>query len=195
MTLGELIEALESADQDYVAPLGLSNPCLYLGKALAFEPTENIAVGTMLRLAKLMIGSTHAGYKGNINRIEKNTTVYLSSNITGVLGEEISGYLLSYMVGDYREESKQPANATTNLYRTKNTLFEAMRYQYPASDELKAWLGKYYDGESCEGLEVLRQLGKTSCVYVSDGYWLLRSPDGLFWAWRPNDFEKEFEPV
>ncbi|MCK5604415.1 hypothetical protein KAR91_21170 [Candidatus Pacearchaeota archaeon] len=100
MTLGELIVALESHDQDRVIPLGFNNPHSYRGyyDELAFEPAENVTVGAMLKDAKSALGKTFTGYKGGDYTMNEHTDVHLSfhGHCGETLGKVFLNLLLNY---------------------------------------------------------------------------------------------------
>ena len=103
MTLGELIEALEKADQSLVVPIGFCNPHSYRGyyDELAFEPMENVSVASMLAAAKSALGETYRGWKGGDFRMDKYTPVWLSREGEGdmeLTGETIGPTLLYLML-------------------------------------------------------------------------------------------------
>ncbi|HTN56799.1 MAG TPA: hypothetical protein VL043_00880, partial [Protaetiibacter sp.] len=61
MYLNELIEELSKRDPSTVVRQGFSNPHSYRGyyDQLAFEPTPNVTVGSMLAAAEEANGSTY----------------------------------------------------------------------------------------------------------------------------------------
>lgn len=101
MSLKELIEYLKKEKRRKVVPMGFSNPHSYRGyyEDLAFEPTENITVGKMLKCAQEALGKTYQGYKGGDFKMEEHVDVYLANY--GRCGEEIGYVLLNYMMGKY----------------------------------------------------------------------------------------------
>jgi hypothetical protein len=100
MRLGELIEFLEARDPATVVPIGFRHPHSYRGyyECLAFEPAENVTVGSMLECAKGALGETFEGYKGGDYTMKEYTNIYLAEY--GKTGEEIGPVLLKYMVGE-----------------------------------------------------------------------------------------------
>lgn len=98
MTLGELIEFLETKDLDKIVPLGFYNPHSYRGNYydLAFEPKENVTVGQMLASARDAGGKTYNGWKGGEYKMDEYTDVWLAEQ--GSTGESIGPILLRYML-------------------------------------------------------------------------------------------------
>lgn len=105
MYLSDLIAFLEARDPSIVVPVGFHHPHSYRGRydCLAFEPAENVTVGTMLACAKEALGQTYEGYKGGEYTMVEYTDVYLSEY--GTTGEKIGPVLLGYMVGEIRATS------------------------------------------------------------------------------------------
>jgi ABC-type cobalt transport system substrate-binding protein len=103
MTLKELIAYLEKEDPAKVAPLGFASPHSYRGyyDQLAFEPAENVTVGSMLACAQEALGKTYTGYKGGQFRMDADTDVHIARY--GECGEEIGTILLGYMLGRFLE--------------------------------------------------------------------------------------------
>lgn len=101
MMLYELIELLEQYDPHRVVPMGFSNPHSYRGDygQLAFEPTANVTVQSMLTAAREAIGYTYEGYKGGEFTMDKDVDVYIAT--WGCTGEAIGVILFNYMVGNY----------------------------------------------------------------------------------------------
>ena len=77
MTLGEMIEYLESQPQDKKLERGLGNPHSWRGSydELAFEPVDRTTVGKMLVVAKGCVGTVFPGYKGGDYEMDRNTLV------------------------------------------------------------------------------------------------------------------------
>ena len=100
MTLGELITALEQADQSMIVPVGFGHPHSYRGiyEDLAFEPRARVPVARMLRVARSALGATFEGYKGGGFVMDAYTRVWLARFGHGG-GETIGPILLSYMLG------------------------------------------------------------------------------------------------
>lgn len=101
MILKELIAFLEAHDPDQVVPIGFANPHSYRGQYydLAFEPVEQVTIGSMLACAREALGTTYEGYKGGDYEMSECTDVYLAEY--GSTGEQIGLVLLCYMVGDF----------------------------------------------------------------------------------------------
>lgn len=100
MTLKELIERLQQADQDHVCALGFDDPHSYRGyyQELAFQPKADVSVRDMLACAESAMGATFEGYKGGEFTMNELTDVYLARR--GETGEGIGHFLLSYMLGE-----------------------------------------------------------------------------------------------
>lgn len=99
MTLGELITALESADQSRVVPVGFTHAHSYRGyyDELAFEPAQEVTIASMLECAKGALGKVFTGYKGGEYQMSEWTPVWLANY--GSTGEGIGPVLLAYMMG------------------------------------------------------------------------------------------------
>jgi len=110
MTLGELIKFLEAHDPERVCPIGFAEPHSYRGyyDQLAFEPAENVTVGSMLACARDALDRTFTGYKGGDYKMDEWTDVWLAEY--GHTGEGIGPVLLSYMVGDKPDTAPQQGN-------------------------------------------------------------------------------------
>lgn len=100
MTLDELIVALEAADPALVLPLGFSNPHSYRRDYidLAFEPTANVTVGTMLADARCARGATYQGYKGGDNTMDGWTDCWLAEEGSSANAEIIGPVLLTLLL-------------------------------------------------------------------------------------------------
>lgn len=106
MTLGELITALEAADRDHIAPLGFGEPMSYRGDyaELAFEPAENVTVGSMLANARSALGRTFEGYKGGEFTMNEYSACYINRyGESG--GDRIGPVLVAYMTGKAKENN------------------------------------------------------------------------------------------
>lgn len=100
MTLKELIEELGKHNPGKVVPHGFDHPHSDRGNYsnLAFEPTENVTVGQMLKAAKSALGTTYIGWKGGEFTMEEHTDCYIGEE--GYCGEGIGPTLLKYMLGE-----------------------------------------------------------------------------------------------
>lgn len=80
MNLGDLITALETADQNLVVANGFTNPHSYRGEYmdLAFEPTPTVPVTAMLVAARSALNAIYTGYKGGEFLMTANTWCWLS---------------------------------------------------------------------------------------------------------------------
>lgn len=122
MTLGELIDRLRKEPPGKILPLGLGRPHSYRGyyQDLAFQPAENVAVGSMLALAEQQVGATHEGYKGGDYEMGTWTDCWLAKY--GECGETIGPVLLDRLLAaawtPFFSESFPPSNrlllVTTN---------------------------------------------------------------------------------
>ena len=103
MTLGELIAALEKLDPDLVVPFGFHHPHSYRGyyDQLAFEPRENVTVGSMLADAREALGTTYEGWKGGDYTMSEWTDVWLAQE--GSTGETIGPHFLGLILRDAKE--------------------------------------------------------------------------------------------
>ena len=103
MTLGELIDRLESVDPDTHVPMGFSFPHSYRGyyNELAFEPAANTTIGQMLFLARGCIDYVFTGHKGGEFKMTLNTPVWLAYSGSSANSEMIGTVLLKYMMGEY----------------------------------------------------------------------------------------------
>jgi hypothetical protein len=100
MTLGELIAVLKAEDQALVVPRGFAHPHSYRGYyfQLAFEPSENVTVGSMLADAENAVGAVFTGWKGGNYTMSEHTKVWLAHR--GNCGEEIGPTLLKLMLSE-----------------------------------------------------------------------------------------------
>ncbi|MEW2068439.1 hypothetical protein [Streptomyces sp. NPDC007346] len=99
MTLDELIDALCAPNQALVLPRGFANPHSYRGyyDELAFEPEENVTVGSMLGACWAARGETYTGYKGGEYTMNGGTPCWLSLEGSSG-GEEITPELLAALI-------------------------------------------------------------------------------------------------
>lgn len=107
MTLGELIEALEAADPNHVAPLGFGVPFSWRGNYadIAFEPQSNVTVGSMLEHARSALGKTFRGYKGGEFTMHEYTDCYIDRyGESG--GDKIGPLLVAYMTGAVEDPNR-----------------------------------------------------------------------------------------
>ncbi len=100
MTLGEVIEFLEQADQSYIAPIGFGEPRSWRGiySELAFQPEKNVSVASMLEHAKSALGQTFTGYKGGEYKMHEYTDCYIDT-YGSANGDKIGPVLLAYLTG------------------------------------------------------------------------------------------------
>lgn len=109
MALREVIAALESADQDYVAPIGFGEPMSYRGDygQLAFEPARNVSVASMLKHAKSALNQTFTGYKGGDFLMDQWVDCYIAEYSHSTPNADLIGpVLLAYLTGRTAPESK-----------------------------------------------------------------------------------------
>jgi hypothetical protein len=90
-------------------------------------------------------------------------------------------------------------------YRKKPVVIEACQYKYPASKELREWLGpsagqemaERHPGGKCE-LEILTlEDGHDHRAkhVATDGDWIIRGVIGEFYACKPDIFAATYDPV
>ena len=98
MTLGDLIATLEKADPDKIVPVGFSNPHSYRGiyTDVAFEPTPNVTIGSMLAAARSAVGATFEGWKGGDFTMNEYTDCWLARE--GCTGDQLGPMLLGFIV-------------------------------------------------------------------------------------------------
>jgi hypothetical protein len=79
-TLGDVIEVLKLLDPDKIVPIGLGVPYSYRGiyEDLAFRPTRNVSVRTMLENAQGALGEVFTGYKGGEYVMDELTRCWLA---------------------------------------------------------------------------------------------------------------------
>lgn len=79
--LREIIEFLETLNQDAIVPFGFGEPMSYRGyySELAFEPKENAGIGDMLTHARNALGNTFTGYKGGDYTMTETTDCWIAS--------------------------------------------------------------------------------------------------------------------
>ena len=101
MTLGELINELKKMDVNKTVPVGFGSPHSYRGyyEDLAFEPAENVTIGSMLTHAESALGKTFQGYKGGDYVMEDYTTVWIANY--GESGGEVIGPALLWYIANY----------------------------------------------------------------------------------------------
>lgn len=99
MTLDELINALHEQDPALVLPRGFANPHSYRGffDELAFEPTENVTVGSMLGACWSARGETYTACKGGEYTMTGDTPCWLALHGSNG-GEEITPELLAGLI-------------------------------------------------------------------------------------------------
>lgn len=109
MTLGELIEFLEKQDTALLLPEGFANPHSYRGyyDELAFEPAQNVTVGSMLDAAKSALGTTYEGWKGGEYTMQAYTDCWLASR--GDTGEGLGAGMLRLMIAAGEREHQAAA--------------------------------------------------------------------------------------
>lgn len=81
MNLGELITALEACDPAVVLAEGFGRPCSWRGSydELAFEPAQNVTVGSMLDYARSAAGASFDGYKGGLYTMDLGTPCHVAA--------------------------------------------------------------------------------------------------------------------
>lgn len=94
----EMLEMLEAADSAAVLAEGFCNPHSWRGSywELAFEPAENVTVGSMLDAARSALGATYPGWKGGDYTMTEWSEVHLAYE--GTFGEPLSPMAIKYML-------------------------------------------------------------------------------------------------
>lgn len=108
MYLRQLIDALRNADPDYVAPFGFAEPGSYRGyyNDLAFKPTRNVTVASMLAHAESALGATFEGYKGGEYTMDEWTTCWIAEY--GCAGGDCIGrILIAYLTGQAHRKGEE----------------------------------------------------------------------------------------
>ena len=100
MVLKDLIERLKQEPKENVIRKGFGRSMSYRGdySQLAFAPSENVTVGSMLEEAEYALGKTYQGYKGGDFVMDEYTYVFIAEY--GSTGEQIGKFLLDYMLVD-----------------------------------------------------------------------------------------------
>jgi hypothetical protein len=80
MNLGELIEFLRRASPGQRVANGFGGPRSYRGyyEDVAFEPAENVTLGSMLAHAETALGATFTGYKGGEFTMNESTDTWVA---------------------------------------------------------------------------------------------------------------------
>lgn len=104
MNLGQLIATLEKMPQDRVVKHGFSTAMSFRGyyDQLAFEPADDVTIGSMLAEAKGALGRTFEGYKGGYFKMDEYTACWVPEY--GMSTEEgveilIIGWLMEHTGG------------------------------------------------------------------------------------------------
>lgn len=97
MFLSDLIEWLEAQDPDTVIKHGFGKPDSYRGyyEDLAFEPADNVTIGSMLAYAKSAMNRTFQGYKSGDYTMGELTECWIAK-YGRADGEVIGKVLLKY---------------------------------------------------------------------------------------------------
>ena len=100
MILKDLIERLKQEPKENILKKGFGSSMSYRGdySQLAFSPSENITVDSMVKEAEYALGTTYKGYKGGDYIMDDYTKVYIAEY--GSTGEQIGKTLLNYMLAD-----------------------------------------------------------------------------------------------
>lgn len=97
MTLIELIDVLKTMPQDKVVRWGFDHPHSWRGvyDELAFEPAENVTIGSMLHCAREALHNTYQGYKGGDFTMGEYTEVHIAYVGSGddLMGELLLRYM------------------------------------------------------------------------------------------------------
>ena len=99
--LQDLIEFLESQPADKVVRFGFGSPMSYRGyyEDLAFDPAENVTIGSMLAHAKSALGQTFQGYKGGDYTMHEYTDCWIAEyGRSG--GDKIGPTLMKYWASE-----------------------------------------------------------------------------------------------
>lgn len=104
MMLNELIARLEREPPEKRVKHGFNHPHSWRGsyEELAFEPADNVTVGSMLADARRALGTTYSGWKGGEYTMHAHTECYMAKEGTcgGYSDDGISLRLLEYMLAD-----------------------------------------------------------------------------------------------
>lgn len=128
--LKEIIEFLETLNQDAIVPFGFGEPMSYRGyySELAFEPKENAGIGDMLTHARNALGNTFTGYKGGDYTMTETTDCWIASwGCSG--GDKIGPTLLQlwgYCAAAPQHDLTAP-RVPEKTYTYGQTAFERMR--------------------------------------------------------------------
>ena len=90
ITLGKLIEFLETMDPNLIVKDGFGSPHSDRGSyaELAFEPAAEAQIGTMLQYARSAVNESFEGYKGGVYVMTLDTPVYIGE--WGCCGDSIT---------------------------------------------------------------------------------------------------------
>lgn len=104
MTLGMVIETLKKQDPDKVVRWGFGAPHSYRGyyEDVAFDPAENVTVGSMLEHAKSALGKTFCGWKGGDYKMEEYTSCWIAEH-GDTSYDPLSEILFKYMFADGKD--------------------------------------------------------------------------------------------
>lgn len=108
MSLSTIIDRLKKEDPARIVAHGFHNPHSYRGdyEQLAFEPTENVTVGSMLACAESALGATYSGYKGGEYTMHGFTDCWLAEY--GCTSEDMLGpRLLDAMLASTSEAERK----------------------------------------------------------------------------------------
>jgi hypothetical protein len=100
MYLKDLIANLEKMDQSRIVKIGFGEPHTDRGyyENLAFDPAEDVTIGSMLEHAKSAHGKTFVGWKGGDYKMGDYTEVLIGE--FGKCGEYISELHIKYWSGE-----------------------------------------------------------------------------------------------
>jgi hypothetical protein len=98
MKLQQLIDRLKLSDPNIILKNGFDRPHSYRGyyECLAFEPCQNVSVGSMLECAVASIDDYFCGWKGGEYLMTGDTDVYLAA--IGSTGVAIDPEMLENML-------------------------------------------------------------------------------------------------
>lgn len=118
MNLGDLITALEAADQNITCTNGFTNPHSYRGDYmdLAFEPATDVPVRDMLAAAQAALDTTYTGYKGGEFNMTADTWCWLSA-YGDASGETLSPLSLQAMLTQPTADADRDAEIRTAAFK------------------------------------------------------------------------------
>jgi hypothetical protein len=125
MTLGQYISHLKKSiaqnSKETCLPIGLGNPHAWRGgyEELAFEPVENISLGTMLDEAQNAIGTAFPGYKAGEYTMSETTPIHIDHYGSWSDGELAWGFIFSLMLPQNPPQLPKPVKAPMHVFSKK----------------------------------------------------------------------------